>query len=449
MTKKKIFWFLASILISFFLVLIAVGILFIVNDFSISEYLDRMPSMLKQFISAPLFWIFLCLPYLIIRLIGFWVQGYKKGRFSGLAKRFGYSFILPVTIIFLLVRWSTWYQNSEQFEYKWDEAAYNTSDISNRYHLEDQKVRGIHVFGRIDSVHLQKLNSANIEHIILVPYAYQEDYNSPDVVYNSTNSRRDSAYAEFISASKSLGLEVIIKPHIWISNPSDGKWRADIAMATESEWQQWEKSYTEFILHYARLSDEHHLPYFCMGNEFYISTTKRPQFWVSLIDTVRSVYSGKITYGANWDKEFKEITFWDKLDYIGIQAYFPVANTNYPKYNEVLSGWDPHLSEIDSISKAFDKKVIFTELGYKSTPDAARYPWGWENFTENIFQQISTRTQAYCYQAFFEKPWKQEWMAGVMIWQWQTSERDDDGNHNFTPEGKPAINELAKGFKSN
>ncbi len=218
-------------------------------------------------------------------------------------------------------------------------------------------------------------------------------------------------------------------------------------MESEEEWLQWESRYEKFILHYAKISEQYQLSHYVIGNEYYLSTTKRPEFWRSLIRKVRAVYSGKITYGANWDKEYREIKFWDELDYIGIQAYFPLSDINYPTYEDVRDGWNTHLLAIDSISKAFDKKVIFTELGYKSTPDAAKYPWGWENFSENIFQPISNRTQAYCYEAFFEKIWIQEWMGGVMIWQWQTSDRDNDNNHNFTPEGKPAFNELAKGFR--
>lgn len=381
-------------------------------------------------------------------MIRFWIIGFKKGGLKLSFKRFTFSFILPAITIILLTRLSIWHQNSERFDYQWDKTAFNSSDTSNYYHLKDEKIRGMHVFGGIDSARLKKIISANIEHIVLVPYAYQEDYNTSDLNHSGgSNSRRDSIYNQFIQTANTLGIEVIIKPHVWITSPSDGKWRADLEMNNELEWQEWEKKYTEFILHYAQLSDKHNLPYFCVGNEFYVSTTKRPQFWSSLIDTVRSVYSGKLTYGANWDREFKEISFWDKLDYIGIQAYFPLVDANYPNYDEVSTGWNTHLIQIDSISNAFDRKVIFTELGYKSTPDAARYPWGWEDFSENIFQQISTKTQAYCYKAFFEKVWEQEWMAGVMIWQWQTSERDDDGNHNFTPEGKPALNELAKGFR--
>ncbi|WP_436515065.1 glycoside hydrolase family 113 [Ekhidna sp. To15] len=447
MSKKRILWFGASLLISFALILVGIGVLFMVNDFSLSEYFERLQPIIRQFIREPLFWIFLSLPYFIIRLVKFWIAGYQKGSFKLMAKRFAYSFIFPAVTIILLARLSIWHQNSEQFDYEWDLTAYNPSDASQLYHQKDQRIRGMHVFGGIDSAKLQKIVSANIEQIVLVPYAYQEDYNSPGL-NGGSNTRRDSLYTLYIDAITKRGLELIIKPHIWITSPSDGKWRADIEMESEEEWLEWESRYERFILFWAQVSEHHDLPYFCVGNEYYISTTKRPQFWESLIDTVRTVYSGRLTYGANWDREYKEIAFWNKLDYIGIQAYFPLADRNYPNYDEVIDGWNKHLIEIDSISNAFNRKVIFTELGYKSTPDAARYPWGWEDFSENIFQRISTKTQAYCYQAFFEKVWDQEWMTGVMIWQWQTSERDNEGNHNFTPEDKPAMNELAKGFKS-
>ena len=445
--RKNILWFFGSVLIFFILILIAIGIAFNVNDFSFSEYLDRLPAIVKQLIGELVFWIVLSIPYLIIRWIRFWFRGFRSGGLKLFLKRFGYSFVLPAVVIILLIRWSIWHQNSEAFEYEWDESVYNTSGISQSIHLSDNKIRGMHVFGRIDSSRIQKMIPANIEHVVLVPYANQEDYNSSEISFGRRlGSRRDSLYASYIQVCKEVGIEVIIKPHIWISSPSEGKWRADIEMESEEEWQKWESQYEEFILHFAELSEQHQLAHFCIGNEYYLSTKHRPEFWISLVKKVREVYSGKLTYGANWDREFKEITFWKELDYIGIQAYFPLADKNYPDYDEILDGWNNHLSEIDSVSKIFDRKVVFTEVGYKSTPDAARYPWGWENFTENIFQRISTKTQAHCYQAFFEKVWAQEWMAGIMVWQWQTSDRDDDKNHNFTPEGKPAFNELAKGF---
>ncbi len=449
MRKKSIFWFFISVLVFFILILIAICILFIVNDFSFSEYLDRLPSILKQLIREPLFWIFLSIPYFIIRLIRFWILGFRSGGFTRFSKRFGYSFALPVILIILLIRWSVWHQNSEEFDYDWDKSVYNQADSSQLFHLSDQRIRGMHVFGKIDSTKLQKLVPGNIEHIVLVPYAYQEDYNTPDLSYGSASgTRRDSIYNTYINVSERKGLKVIFKPHIWITNPSDGKWRADIEMENEEAWKEWETRYESFILHFAALSERYKLPYFCIGNEYHISTRDRPEFWTSLIQKIRKVYTGKLTYGANWDREYLDISFWNELDYIGIQAYFPLADKNYPSYSEVNVGWDKHLQEIDSISEIYGKKVIFTELGYKSTPDAAQYPWGWESFAENIFQQISTRTQSYCYQAFFEKVWPKEWMAGVMVWQWQTSGRDNDKNHNFTPEGKPAFNEIAKGFYS-
>ena len=203
----------------------------------------------------------------------------------------------------------------------------------------------MHVFGKLDSTNLKKLLPANIEHIVLVPYANQEDYNSPAINYKGRNQlRRDSVYSLIINLSKSAGLRVIIKPHIWITNPTNGKWRADIEMESEKEWKEWEYIYEEFILQYARLSERHNLPYFCIGNEYYVSTTQRPEFWISLIGKVRNVYSGKLIYGANWDREFQAIQFWDKLDLIGVQAYFPLADTSYPDYSTVRDGWNKHLS---------------------------------------------------------------------------------------------------------
>ena len=109
-------------------------------------------------------------------------------------------------------------------------------------------------------------------------------------------------------------------------------------------------------------------------------------------------------------------------------------------------GWDKHLAEIQQISTQSNKDVIFTELGYKSTPDAARYPWAWEDFMGNQLTRISNKTQAYCYKAFFEKVWDQDWFAGVMIWQWQSHDDGASANHNFTLNGKPAFNVMAEGF---
>ena len=96
-------------------------------------------------------------------------------------------------------------------------------------------------------------------------------------------------------------------------------------MTNEDDWQVLENSYTQFILLYAMLAQEIDAELFCIGTELEKFIEKRPQYWSNLIKEIKKVYKGKLTYAANWD-EFKRTPFWSDLDYIGIDAYFPVSD---------------------------------------------------------------------------------------------------------------------------
>ena len=77
---------------------------------------------------------------------------------------------------------------------------------------------------------------------------------------------------------------------------------------------------------------------FCIGTEQGSSVKESPEYWLYLIEEVRKIYHGKITYAGNWDN-YKNCTFWNKLDYIGIDAYFPVTNAANPNSQQLSEGW--------------------------------------------------------------------------------------------------------------
>lgn len=161
-------------------------------------------------------------------------------------------------------------------------------------------------------------------------------------------------------------------------------------------------------------------------------------------------YSGKITYAANWYNEYEKIIFWDDLDYIGIQAYFPLVENEYPNVEEISEGWNKYLPSIESVHKKFNRKIIFTELGYKSTSDSAISPWEWIENPASQNKTLSLETQANCYQAFFNTVWSKEWFGGVYFWQLRTDykeRRNRRNNRDFTPMEKPAEKIIAKGFE--
>jgi len=199
----------------------------------------------------------------------------------------------------------------------------------------------------------------------------------------------------------------------------------------------------------AEIAEQTNVEMFCIGTELTRLTTEKPVYWKNLIQEVRSIYSGKITYAANWYNEIEEITFWNELNFVGIQAYFPLVKNKYPTVKQISRGWIKYFPAIESIHKKYNRKILFTEMGYKSTADSAIEPWKWVEDSTIKDNHFSTETQANCYEAFFNTVWKKEWFAGVHIWQLRSDYIDHVGKKNlgFTPQGKPAENIIAKGFE--
>ena len=200
----------------------------------------------------------------------------------------------------------------------------------------------------------------------------------------------------------------------------------------KANWPIWEEGYEKFILECARIADSTDVSIFCIGTELSSSTVQRPEFWKSLIKKVKNIYSGQITYGANWDN-YKNITFWDELDYIGISAYFPITDKKNPSLNDVLEGWKPHYEEIKKISDQFKKPILFTEYGYRSVNVAGNKPW--LNFTAE--ELPDEETQAVLYQGIYETFWNESWFAGGFIWKWYY--KGNGGAKSYSPSGKKAL----------
>lgn len=325
------------------------------------------------------------------------------------------------------------------------------SEIADFKFLEKQK--GVHLFGGVDSTNATLFLKNNIEWITLVPWGFQDDIDSPKVGHHNGDSLHikegNSNWINSIQKARSAGFKVFVKPHIWLNNPSDGKWRSDIFPSNDKNWETWKASYQDFILRYAKLAQAAKAEMFCVGTELSRITVEKPLFWKELIQEIRQVYKGKITLAANWYKEYEDITFWDDLDYIGIQAYFPLTKQENPSVQQISKGWRSYTPTMESIVNKFKRKIIFTEMGYKSTSDSAISPWEWMDNPHSQDKVFSLKTQANCYEAFFKTIWKKDWFAGVHIWQMRSDYEADylKNNRDFTPQGKPAEKIIAKGFQ--
>lgn len=288
---------------------------------------------------------------------------------------------------------------------------------------------------------LERLQSLHVGWVSLTPFGFARSDTEPTV---HTIAEAGMGYAQVgetdarvVGAAEhahALGMKVLLKPHIWIT-PRGGSWRGSIHFDDPADWDSWFAAYEVFLLHYARLAQKHGMEGLCIGTELVTATRARPGRWRELIVKVRAVYDGALTYAAHFDGEVEQIAFWDALDYIGVNAYFPLLNTEGATVAELEAAWAPHVSALRAFAERWQRPIVFTEIGYRSSADAAIHPGLWKSDAPS-----SAMTQARAYEAVFRAFAGETWFRGLYWWKWQ-SDDDRAGGLNdvaFTPQHKPA-----------
>jgi hypothetical protein len=216
-------------------------------------------------------------------------------------------------------------------------------------------------------------------------------------------------------------------------------------MTNEENWKALEGSYTSFILEYAELAQETKAEILCIGTELDNFVKARPDYWHNLIIKIKTIYKGKLTYAANWD-EFKRTPFWGALDFIGVDAYFPVSDNQTPSVANCKAGWQAHKRAITSVSKKYDRPILFTEYGYRSVDFTGKEPW----VSSRSMTSLNFDGQSNATQALFEEFWNEDWFAGGFIWKWfhAHDEVGGDQDNQFTPQNKP-VEKIIKNIYEN
>lgn len=285
---------------------------------------------------------------------------------------------------------------------------------------------------------IDSLKSINANWIALCPFALLEK-NSSNIVFNSTKNWWGDTKIGLIEAIKRARvnkLKVMIKPHFWVMNK---EWAGDFNLSGKTKIE-WEKNYKDYLLLLADLSDSLNVEMLCIGTELKTYTTNHPEFFIELIEEIRKVYKGKLTYAANWD-EYKLVSFWDKLDYISIDAYFPLSDKKTPEVADLEMAWKKITKDLKYFSYKFDKKIIFTEYGYRSINYAANKQWEFEKTPKT--EQINFIAQTNAYFAFYNTIWKEQFIAGGFLWKWYNDYNLDKKNSDYTPQQKP-VQQLIK-----
>ena len=265
---------------------------------------------------------------------------------------------------------------------------------------------------------LDRLKSYGVDAIALVPYGFA-DWREPVVRFGGSSMERTEDIEALTALAHQRGMRVLLKPQLW----TRGGFPGNLEFADPRRRARWFDEYRRYLEYYAAAAARMHADLFSVGVELGKMTPYEAE-WRALIARARELYAGPLVYSATQGPEFETIRFWDALDYIGLNEYYPLPD------NLSTAGL---VHTVETVQKKFARPVIFTEAGFSSYADPNRAPW------DETPRSLALADQARCYEAVFKAFYAKPWFQGVYWWKVGTDGFGGPADGSHTPWGKPAM----------
>ena len=261
---------------------------------------------------------------------------------------------------------------------------------------------------------LDELGTLGVDAVAIHPYARL----SSDGTIRYRSGPVTPATLKPLGWAHDRGMATLLKPHLayWGSGFA---WRGAITFGDDASWARFFAGYRHFIVEQAKLAAQTEATWFAVGTEL-AGTLGHETEWRALIAQVREIYPGKLTYAANWD-EVDKVPFWDALDAVGVQAYYPLSDQPDPSEAMLRAGWTKRLKELDAIAERYGKPVMLTELGYAVSEAAVERPW--EDAVVGDHQRgaaLKLRAMRVALAEIADRPN----ILGVFLWKWFPGDRE-------------------------
>lgn len=276
---------------------------------------------------------------------------------------------------------------------------------------------------------LARLSDLGADAVALMPFAYQPDPRRPELAFMNRHpaSETDAGVVHAARRARERGLRVLWKPHLWISWES---WPGEVEMESEEDWERWWRGYRRYVLHHAFLAAWTGSEVLSLGVELE-RTVGRERQWRELAAAARHLYPGALTYAANWYRGAEAVTFWDALDLIGVDAYYPLADGPEASDELLRRGAERAVERLAALAEKTGRPVILTEVGFA----AARAPW---TAPHSEGGEVSEGDQARAYQALLSALGRPPWLRGAFFWKAFSGPRRRGGRADFAFLDRPA-----------
>ena len=216
-----------------------------------------------------------------------------------------------------------------------------------------------------------------------------------------------------IREAHARGMSIMVIPHIayW---GSPWSWRGAIEFQKPEDQARFFETYGAFLERVARAASD--ADGFSIGNELDRLTCCEKQ-WRAIIATLRPLTKAKLTYASNWG-DYQRVPFWDALDAIGVEAYFPLCEKPDPSAEELAAAWRGRIAELRALHERTGKPVVFTEIGYTLSLEAASKPWA-DGRVRGPQRELAEALQQRCLESALSaiEP-EQDWLRGAFLWKW-------------------------------
>ena len=241
------------------------------------------------------------------------------------------------------------------------------------------------------------------------------------------------ALSRAVAQAHAAGIKVLLVPHLWVES---GAWRGEIDPGSPAAWERWARGYTAYVRAWAELAQESGVDLLAVGVELrsWVTNGFAPSF-SQVVREVRSVYGGPLTYAANWD-DAEDTVIWGELDLIGVNAFFPLTETEDATPEELAKGGRAVAERVRALAERWNKPVVFTEFGYTTRKDPALRPWEWPDHMTNVV--VDQVAQADAYSALLSAVIEEPWFAGAFVWRLYADPDDvsQESEWGFSPRGK-------------
>lgn len=254
--------------------------------------------------------------------------------------------------------------------------------------------------------------------VSLIPFLWQSAPADPKIVLGDAVSP-DQLRAG-IRQARSLGLRVLVKPHVWVPQT----WAGAIEFSDAADQAEWLRRYRALLLDLAGLAQEEGADALALGTE--LRGVSGDPAWAGIIADVRGRFRGTLTYVAHWDGELDRLPFRTLLDIPSISLYPPLGDDDAG-----LAG------RIDTLAANLARQgpLWIGELGLRSAVGGQAKPWeSPEERDAHADVDVQARVLDHWLAAL-----ARHGLHDVLLWRW-FSDPDAGGpqDTDFTLQGKPA-----------